>query len=128
MSGLYQVKLVASNSYGNDTIIRTKYVNVSPMIGISGNETTLNDYRLYQNFPNPFNPSTTIKYSIAKSGFVSLKVYDIMGREVAVLVNSVLKGGTYEAIFNADKLSSGVYYYKLFSEDFRETRKMLLIK
>ena len=128
VSGLYQVKLVASNSYGSDTIIRTKYVNVSPMIGISGNETTLNDYRLYQNFPNPFNPSTTIKYSIAKSGFVSLKVFDVTGREVVALVNSVLKSGTYDTIFNADKLTSGVYYYQLSSEDFCETRKMLLIK
>lgn len=128
VSGLYQVKLIASNSFGSDTIIRSKYINVSPMIGISGNETNDNDYRLYQNFPNPFNPSTTIKYSIAKSGLVTLKVYDVMGREVASLVNKRMTPGNYEMVFDGSNLTSGVYFYKLITDGFTETKCMLMIK
>lgn len=85
-------------------------------------------YGLGQNFPNPFNPTTNIKYQIAKSGFVTLKVYDVMGREVAALVNKNLKAGAYEAAFNGENLSSGIYFYKITAEGFTDTKRMMLIK
>lgn len=85
-------------------------------------------YSLEQNFPNPFNPATTIRYSIMKPGFVSLKVYDVLGREVASLVNEYQNAGTYNFSFDASQLSSGVYVYKIYSNDFTQSRKMLLIK
>lgn len=85
-------------------------------------------YSLSQNYPNPFNPATVIKFSIPKSGFTSLKVYDAMGREVAVLMNSRTDAGNYESEFNASNLSSGVYFYKLVSGDFSQVKKMTLIK
>jgi len=128
VSGIYQVKLVAANSFGSDTLIRTKYVNVSSSIGIGNNEITLNEFKLGQNFPNPFNPETNIKYTIAKSGFVTLKVFDVMGREVAALVNRKLNPGNYEIAFDGSNLTSGIYFYKLTSEGFTETKRMLLIK
>ena len=83
---------------------------------------------LTQNYPNPFNPSTKIKFSVPNSGLVSLKVYDVSGREVANLVNENLAVGTYEFAFNASKLNSGVYFYKLSSGSFSETKKMMLVK
>jgi hypothetical protein len=85
-------------------------------------------YSLNQNYPNPFNPSTTIKFGIPKAGFVELKVYDILGREVATLVEDPFEAGVYQVTFDASLLSSGVYFYSLRSGDFTETRKMLLIK
>ncbi|HWQ81687.1 MAG TPA: T9SS type A sorting domain-containing protein [Ignavibacteria bacterium] len=85
-------------------------------------------FDLTQNYPNPFNPSTKIKFSVPNYGLVSLKVYDVSGREVANLVNENLAIGTYEFAFNASKLNSGVYFYKLSSGSFSDTKKMMLIK
>ena len=89
-------------------------------------------YFLNQNYPNPFNPSTVINYSIAKSGFVTLKVFDVLGREVAVLVNKEQSKGNYKVNFDVNSasggLSSGVYYYKLSTSKFSETKKMLLLR
>ncbi|MDD5362734.1 MAG: T9SS type A sorting domain-containing protein [Ignavibacteria bacterium] len=85
-------------------------------------------FELSQNYPNPFNPSTKINFSIPKAGIVSLKVFDVTGREVANLLNEKLSTGTYEYTFDASKLNSGVYFYKLSGETFSETKKMLLVK
>jgi hypothetical protein len=85
-------------------------------------------YSLEQNYPNPFNPSTKINFSIPQSGFTSLVIYDVMGREVRTLINSQLRAGKYSIDFNADDLTSGAYMYKLKVNDFTETRKMMLIK
>jgi len=86
------------------------------------------NYELSQNFPNPFNPNTTIKFVIKNEGFVRLKVYDVSGREVSSLVKSNLKPGVYYVSFGGSNMSSGVYFYKLITEGFTETKKMLLIK
>lgn len=83
---------------------------------------------LLQNYPNPFNPSTNINYSIPQSGLVSLKVYDALGREVATLINEEKTAGTYNLQFNATNLSSGIYFYKLQTGSFVDTKKMILIK
>lgn len=85
-------------------------------------------FRLKQNYPNPFNPMTNFEFHIRNSGFASLKVFDITGREIQTLVNENLKPGIYNVSFNGSKLGSGVYYYTLKSGDFVETKKMMLIK
>jgi hypothetical protein len=83
---------------------------------------------LAQNYPNPFNPSTTIKYSIPKQSNVTIKVFDVLGREVTTLVNKEQSQGNYEVDFDGTKLSSGIYFYRLQAGDFVETKKMILIK
>ena len=87
-----------------------------------------NGISLHQNYPNPFNPNTKIKFQIAKMFDVKLVVYDILGCEVATLVNERLKAGTYEVDFEGRELPSGVYFYTLISDSFKETKKMILIK
>ena len=86
------------------------------------------DFSLSQNYPNPFNPSTTIKYQIRENGFVTLKVYNILGKEVATLVNQQQQSGRYEVNFNATNLASGVYLYRLRVNDYVDVKKMLLLK
>lgn len=85
-------------------------------------------FTLEQNFPNPFNPSTIIRYSIPNSGKVLLKVYNVLGKEVTTLVNEFKYAGNFEIEFNASELTSGVYFYKIISGSNSETRKMMLIK
>jgi hypothetical protein len=98
--------------------------------------TTVNDYFLEQNFPNPFNPSTIIRYRLPGTGFASLKVYDALGREVATLVNKTQQSGVYEVVFDASGLSSGIYIYRLSVRPpsgertgvFQQTKKLLIIQ
>jgi len=99
------------------------------LIGIIpiGGETPTS-FALSQNYPNPFNPTTDIKFSIPKTGLVKIAVYDAMGREAAVLVNESLSAGSYSVDFNASNLSSGIYFYTMFSGNFKETKKMILVK
>ena len=86
------------------------------------------EYSLSQNYPNPFNPSTTIAYSIPKDGLVTLKVYDVLGKEVVTLINELQTAGKKNITFDASKLSSGVYYYQLISGEFTSTKKLILMK
>lgn len=86
------------------------------------------EYKVYQNFPNPFNPSTTIKWQIPKAVFVTLKIYDVLGREVTTLVNEEVSAGKHESVFDANRFSSGVYFYQIKAGEFIQTRKMLLLK
>jgi len=86
------------------------------------------EYSLDQNYPNPFNPSTKISYSIKEEGLVTLKVYDILGKEIATLVNENKPAGIYEVEFNASTLPSAMYIYKIQSGGFSEVKKMLLTK
>jgi hypothetical protein len=85
-------------------------------------------YSLYQNFPNPFNPATTIKYALSENSFVTLKIYDIVGREIKTLVSANQTAGTYLLDFNAENLASGVYFYKLVANEFTDAKKMILVK
>lgn len=91
-------------------------------------EKIVNDFQLSQNYPNPFNPTTSIEYQVASSGLVSLKVYDVLGREVKKLVNEVKTPGSYSVTFDASNLSSGIYFYTITSGSFTQTRKMILMK
>ena len=86
------------------------------------------DYSLSQNYPNPFNPVTSINFAISNREFVTLKVYDVLGNEIATLVNEQKPAGEYDIDFNASSLSSGIYYYQLKAGDYIETKKMILIK
>ena len=88
---------------------------------------------MMQNYPNPFNPSTIIRFQIKESRFVTLKVYNITGQEIATLVNEKLQPGVYEIPFSVDQytntqISSGVYFYRLITDGFTETKKMIMIK
>jgi len=85
-------------------------------------------FELRQNYPNPFNPTTSIIYSIPKESFVTLKVYNVLGMEVATLVNEKQQARTYKATLDASNLPTGIYFYKLTAGDFVNTKKMMLIK
>jgi hypothetical protein len=81
-----------------------------------------------QNYPNPFNPSTNINFTLPNTEFVTLKIYDILGKEVKTIVNEELSAGNYTKIWDANNLSSGVYFYKLTAGKFTETKKMMLVR
>ena len=85
-------------------------------------------FKLFQNYPNPFNPNTTIKYSIPKDGRVTLKIYNILGAEVASIINEYKTMGIYEVKFNASSLPSGIYFYKLSIEQYTSIKKMIFLK
>jgi len=87
-----------------------------------------NKFSLSQNYPNPFNPTTKISFDIPKQGFVSLKVFDVLGREMETLVNQQMNAGTYSMDFNGSKIVSGVYFYRLQSSEFTDVKKLVLIK
>ncbi|OQY73910.1 MAG: hypothetical protein B6D44_05845 [Ignavibacteriales bacterium UTCHB2] len=118
------------------THLRSTFLNhTRNLIAVKDSVTSVEDddekyysYKLSQNYPNPFNPITIISYSIKQEGLVTLKVCDILGKEVATLVNENKRSGTYEVNFNASNLPSGIYIYKLQSGIFSDVKKMLLIK
>ena len=117
---------------GSNESVKTNYVGTpaefqKPLIP-ELNQEIPKDFALYQNYPNPFNPRTKISYSIKDEGFVTLKVYDVLGNEVATLVDELRNAGSYEVDFDASQLSSGVYFYKLQAGDFVQAKKMLLMK
>ncbi len=88
----------------------------------------LDNFELSQNYPNPFNPSTKISFKITEAGLTSLKVFDALGNEVAILVNEVKPTGIYEIEFSGSELTSGIYFYQLKVDNYVETKKMLLVK
>jgi len=115
------------NDLKNKTIIaRNKYATT---IGITPISTIIPaKFNLSQNYPNPFNPSTRIKFALPKNEFVNIKIYDILGKEISTLVNENLTAGYYEVEFNANNLSSGMYFYKFESSTFTDVKRMVLIK
>lgn len=96
--------------------------------GVEKREPLMKSYALLQNYPNPFNPTTTIRFEVRSLGFVELKVYDVLGREVEVLVHEVKRAGRYEVKFDASGLSSGVYFCRLTTGTYTSAKKMLLVK
>ena len=108
----------------------TNYTVGNPVtVSISNvNAEVPNDFKLYENYPNPFNPKTNIKFDLPKSAFVTLKIYDIEGREIETLVNQNMEAGIYEFIWDASKFASGIYFYRLFAGDFSSIKKMVLLK
>ncbi len=126
----YTINVTAAESGGPRTHTRSWTLTVASIIGIANNNGGVPViYALGQNYPNPFNPSTVIGYSLPKQSIVNLKVYDVLGQEVATLVNNQFKqAGVYDVTFNASDLPSGVYYYRLTAGEFSDVRKMILIK
>lgn len=111
---------------GNRDIVTIKYSDNSTSV-ISNNQIA-SEYKLYQNFPNPFNPSTKITFFIPEKQFVSLKIFDITGREVETLINSLQSRGEHSVEFNAKELTSGTYFYRLDAGSYKSTKRMTLIK
>ncbi len=131
--------IYAATKYDIYEIIPTSIQSIKHLVVNVDNQTSNipSEYILYQNYPNPFNPSTTIKYQISKPGLVQLKVYDILGREVATLVNEYQTAGVHSVRFSSDyklqtsnhkQLSSGIYFYQLKADDFVAAKKLLLLK
>ncbi len=114
---LYRLKQIDNNGqYEFSDIIEVNTSNIP------------SEFSLSQNYPNPFNPSTTISFNLPNNAFVTLKIYDILGREITTLVNEELNAGHHTKVFNATNLSSGVYFYKLQAGKFSETKKMMLVR
>ena len=126
LNSIHSVDGVNAWAVGNLGIIITNY---SPSTGIDDeNYSAPNQIILEQNYPNPFNPATKIKFSIPESSITVIKIYNAVGSEVATLLNEVKQPGTYEVSFNAVDLSSGAYFYSIETDNFREVKKMILIK
>ncbi|MBS1518696.1 MAG: T9SS type A sorting domain-containing protein, partial [Bacteroidetes bacterium] len=116
----------------NDPVTPNKNVKVKLNVGPVGIENNVlgipSEFRLDQNYPNPFNPSTRISYAVPKESFVSIKIFDILGKEVMSLVNENKQPGYYDVQFNASNFASGMYFYKIEAGNFTETKRMILLK
>jgi hypothetical protein len=125
--GVNKVKFTTWSAYGNNLFVDNIFAYL--FVGTSGNNNSIpSDFKLSQNYPNPFNPATKINFSIPKQTQVSLKIFDMLGREVAELVNQQLSPNNYTITFDGSKLSSGIYFYKLETPEFIDTKRMILIK
>jgi len=124
-SGSLFVSGFGKNPNGNQDFMTVK---ISSLTEVDEENTTPKEFTLFQNYPNPFNPSTKISWQSSVSGHKTLKVYDVLGNEVATIVDEYKLAGGYEVDFNAGSLSSGVYFYKLQAGSFTETKKMILLR
>ena len=106
----------------------TTFVSEENIVSVGESSAIPKSYNLFQNYPNPFNPSTKINYSIPRSGYITLKVYNLLGVEVATLFEGVRQEGNYTATFNGSTLASGVYFYRMTANNFVETKKLMLLK
>jgi len=121
------VNSVTGYAVGNKgTIIKTTSGGLTFLDPVNTN--VPDKFSLYQNYPNPFNPSTTIKFDIGKPGYTTVRVFDLQGKEVERLISANLNAGEYEINFSGERFSSGIYYYRIESGSYRETRKMILMK
>jgi N-acetylneuraminic acid mutarotase len=122
--------VIGGASVNNQRLATVEVYNpaLDPLTSVEVDVRLLDKFTLDQNYPNPFNPTTTIKYSIPKLSFVTIKIYDVLGSEVATLVNEEKTVGTYELTWNAENFTSGVYFYRLKAQDFVEVKKMILLR
>ncbi|MFO7446576.1 MAG: family 43 glycosylhydrolase [Ignavibacteriaceae bacterium] len=130
VSGSHDVYLKFLGS-GTDQLFRInwfRFLSENQAVGVLDEKQDIHEFSLKQNYPNPFNPATRIKYSVAKSSFVTLKVYNIVGQEVNTLFEGMHKPGNYEVIFDGKNLSSGVYLCQMKAEDFLDIQKLMLLK
>ncbi len=108
---------------------RLYFDRLAAPVGISSNGNEIPEkFSLSQNYPNPFNPVTKIDFALPKNGLVTMKVFDVLGREVATLVNKVINAGSYTVDFDASRLSSGVYFYRITTDEFTDIKKLILVK
>lgn len=127
------IKVIDSGESSSGPVIRADAFKVllyaeSPSNVVEDHTSNVKDYYLAQNYPNPFNPSTNIQYAISNRQFVNLKVYNVLGKEIATIVNEEKPAGTYEITWHAENLPSGVYFYQLQAGSYAQTEKMLLLK
>jgi hypothetical protein len=116
-------------AYGGTATDSARYNTINPIItGIIGENVLPKEFNLYQNYPNPFNPVTSIKYDVPQNSFVSIRVYDVTGKQIMDLVNGEQAAGVYEAVFDASHLASGVYFYRMEAGKFSSVMKMVLLK
>jgi hypothetical protein len=102
---------------------------ISEITAVNGDlSTTPSEFKLGQNYPNPFNPSTTIDYSIPRRSFITITIFDILGRKVTTLVNSEIDAGNHQINFNGSSFSSGIYFYQLKADNYISNKKMILVK
>ncbi|MBK7105998.1 MAG: T9SS type A sorting domain-containing protein [Ignavibacteriae bacterium] len=115
---------------GNDGTVDDTLSLTNKLTGIENKQGSLlpTEYKLEQNYPNPFNPTTTISYQIPINKHVTIKVYDVLGREIATLIDEYKQAGIYKLEFNASQLVSGVYFYKLRAGSFVQTKKMIIMR
>jgi hypothetical protein len=121
----YTYRLIDVDINGNE-YVNPELVEVTP--SFLSDAIVIDEYKLHQNYPNPFNPSTTLVYDVKDQGMVTLKVYNVMGQEVAELVNQSRENGRYAVSFDATGLSSGIYFYTVKVNNFTDTKKMLLVQ
>lgn len=128
--GLYTVTVTGTETGGPRVHSRSYQIRIGNFVGIQQTNTEVPQvYTLQQNYPNPFNPVTNIKFGLPKGSFVTLKIYDMLGREVASLINNMnLAAGNYTYDFNAVNVPSGIYFYKLSAGEFSDVKKMTLVK
>jgi len=126
-AGINLIAFVGMSEFGDGVYLDSICVITPVGIHNGGTETPVN-YSLSQNYPNPFNPTTIINYQIPKAGNVKLVVYDVQGKETAILVSQKQSAGSYSVDFNGNDLATGIYFYQLTAGDFTNTKKMLLIK
>ena len=126
--GTAHVQLQAGTFSNPNNRITTNFTATTLPVSVNSENHSPTEYYLAQNYPNPFNPSTNIKFGLREAGFVSLKIYDVLGNEVADLVNEHKPAGNFEVNFESNHLSSGIYIYRLVTNNFSETRKMILEK
>ncbi len=115
-------------SYASTSVWTYTWIGNQWTVGVNDNDVKKLSYELSQNYPNPFNPTTQIRYTLEKPGFVTLKIYDVLGRQVKELVNGNQNSGVYNVNFDASGLSSGIYMYQINTEGFQSSKKMMLIK
>ena len=118
--------IVGGIDFDHGAIYETDNGGKATVVDESNN--TVDKFYLSQNYPNPFNPATTIEYSLPKDKFVNLSIYNSLGQKAAVLINEIKKAGEYQINFDASRLASGVYFYRLESDNRVLVRKMLLLK
>jgi photosystem II stability/assembly factor-like uncharacterized protein len=131
--GFDKVNIRSLVSFGDTTFVVTQAAGIykltsNPGTGIALEELKLQQFKLYNNYPNPFNPSTTISFNLPSKSFVSLKVFDLLGREVATIVSEEMSVGSYSRQWNAANMSSGIYFYRLQAGSFTETKKLVLLR
>ena len=116
------------SSESNQTTEKFLLLNSDIPLDAEDENTNISTFYLSQNYPNPFNPDTKINYSAPNISFVTIKVYDVLGNEIATLINEEKKSGNYQVEFNGSNLSSGVYFYRMQAGNFSNTKKLILIK
>ncbi|HCA43370.1 MAG TPA: hypothetical protein DEP28_08985 [Bacteroidetes bacterium] len=127
--------LISGRNLSKEELQKNYHKDIYTILGVENTDNNSSsqselptEYSLSQNFPNPFNPVTTISYQIPTDGIVNLKVYDILGKEVATLVSEMKRAGSYQVVFNGNNLASGIYFYKIQSGNFNQVKRMMLIK